>query len=150
MYFTNTLRLWVNFNSKFRRIIYAIYAGVVQIFKEKDESRKAELQKTFSSETLPNALKMFDKLFKANEGKYFVGRDVSAIPLLTFIPKIDDIFVLQLTWADIVFSTFCSDFMARHGKDMLKDFDALNAHVDHVMNLPNIKKWIEKRPKTEM
>lgn len=107
-----------------------IFNGVVQIFKEKDESRKAELQKTFSSETLPNALKMFDKLFKANEGKYFVGKD--------------------LTWADIVFSTFCSDFMARHGKDMLKDFDALNAHVDHVMNLPNIKKWIQKRPKTEM
>ena len=91
--FTNTLCLWVNFNLKFRRIISA---GVVQIFKEKDESRKSELQKTFSSETLPNALKMFDKLFKANEGKYFVGRDVSAIPLLTFIPKIDDIFCLTV------------------------------------------------------
>ena len=74
----------MNFNLKFRRIISA---GVVQIFKEKDESRKAELQKTFSSETLPNALKMFDKLFKANEGKYFVGKDVSAITLPTAILK---------------------------------------------------------------
>ena len=60
----------------------------MQIFKEKDESRKAELQKTFSSETVPNALKMFDKLFKANEGKYFVGKDVSVIPLPTSIPKL--------------------------------------------------------------
>ena len=50
--------------------------GVVQIFREKDETKKAEITKTFQTEGLPNAMKMFEKLLSANGGKFFVGKEV--------------------------------------------------------------------------
>ena len=50
--------------------------GVVQIFREKDETKKNEMTKTFQTEGIPNALKMFEKLLSSNGGKFFVGNEV--------------------------------------------------------------------------
>ena len=51
--------------------------AAAQIFiKEKDETRKAEMMKTFQTEGIPNAIKMFEKLLSANGGKFFVGKEV--------------------------------------------------------------------------
>ena len=48
------------------------------VIKEKDETKKAELLKVYFGETLPNSIKMFDKLLKGNGGgKFFVGKGVS-------------------------------------------------------------------------
>ena len=46
------------------------------MIKEKDETRKAEMMKTFQTEGIPNAIKMFEKLLSANGGKFFVGKEV--------------------------------------------------------------------------
>ena len=46
------------------------------LIKEKDENRKAEMMKTFQTEAIPNAIKMFEKLLSANGGKFFVGKEV--------------------------------------------------------------------------
>ena len=53
--------------------------GVVQIFREKDETKKAEMTKTFQTEGIPNAMKMFEKLLSANGGKFLVGNEVKKI-----------------------------------------------------------------------
>jgi hypothetical protein len=52
-------------------------AGVVGIMREKDEKKKAELENSMKTETMPNAMKLFEKLLAANNGNYFVGNDVS-------------------------------------------------------------------------
>jgi len=104
--------------------------SVVQIFREKDETKKAEITKTFQTEGLPNAMKMFEKLLSANGGKFFVGK--------------------ELTWADLAFADFFSGLEARYGEAIFGDHKSLKEHIHRVMSLPNIKKWVENRPKTEM
>ena len=57
--------------------MYLIFIGAIQIFKkEKDETKKAEMIKTFQTEGIPNAIKLFAKLLSANGGKFFVGKEV--------------------------------------------------------------------------
>ena len=79
----------------------------------------------FLNETLPNAMKNFAKLLDSNGGKYFVGN--------------------CLTWGDIRFASYFEgkfeDEMGKH--KCLKD------HINNVMNLPNIKAWVAKRPQTQ-
>ena len=60
--------------------IHIDFIAAAQIFiKEKDETRKAEMMKTFQTEGIPNAIKMFEKLLSANDGKFFVGKEVLCI-----------------------------------------------------------------------
>ena len=60
--------------------IHIDFIAAAQIFiKEKDETRKAEMMKTFQTEGIPNAIKMFEKLLSANGGKFFVGKEVLCI-----------------------------------------------------------------------
>ena len=37
------------------------------------------MMKTFQTEGIPNAIKMFEKLLSANGGKFFVGKEVLTI-----------------------------------------------------------------------
>ena len=37
------------------------------------------MMKTFQTEGIPNAIKMFEKLLSANGGKFFVGKEVLCI-----------------------------------------------------------------------
>ena len=57
---------------------------------------------------------------------------------------------MQLTWADLAFADFFGNQLkARFGDEMFGDHEVLKDHIDHVMSIPNIKKWVEKRPQTE-
>ena len=67
-------------------------------------------------------------------------------------------FLFQLTWADIVVSDiittlsgdrFGGDAKAIGAKLAKEHSDKVSAYVDSIFDLPNIKKWIETRPKTE-
>ena len=58
-------------------------------------------------------------------------------------------FYLQLTWADLSFANLFGNLRARFGDEMFGDHSVLKDHIDHVLSLPNIKKWVEKRPQTE-
>ena len=49
---------------------------------EPDETKKGELMKAYLTQSIPNALKMFEKFLKANGGKFFVGNAVSDFDLL--------------------------------------------------------------------
>ena len=54
---------------------------------------------------------------------------------------------LQLTWADLAFFGFLS-MLADKFSFKLKDATHLNQLVVRVGEIPNIKKWVEERPKT--
>ena len=106
--------------------------ALVLIYKEKDEAKKEELQKVCHEQTLPNAMKVLTGILTDNGGKFFVGT--------------------SLTWADIIVADFLHNFKLRGGDGvkLLDEFKALKGHMESVMALPNIKKWIETRPETTM
>lgn len=56
---------------------------------------------------------------------------------------------LQLTIADIALAAALNVIAARVGDDWKKHAPLLTAHVDKVLGMPNIKKWIESRPQTD-
>ena len=67
-----------------------------------------------------------------------------------FTLKTDDqtFIFLQLTWADIVVANFCEELLKRGGAAVFDKNNVLKSHLEMVLNLPKIKKWIEERPKT--
>jgi len=62
------------------------------------------------------------------------------------------VFLFQLSHADIVFFDFFNNFLCQ-GKpevpEQLGKFPKLQEHYKKVLDVPGIKAWIEKRPKTE-
>ncbi len=57
---------------------------------------------------------------------------------------------LQLTWADLAYYGYFAFLVEKFGEDFLKDAPLLKALIAMVEALPNIKKWVESRPKTEI
>ena len=56
-----------------------------------------------------------------------------------------------MTYADITFFNMCNAFA--EGKSIvpkqLSEYPLLVEHYERVLNVPQIKGWIEKRPKTD-
>jgi len=99
-------------------------------YREQDEAKKAELMKKFGTETMPNTMAILEKLLTKNGGKYFVGKNV--------------------TWADIEVANFWDGIKQRGSPLDFGANKALEAHINAIWALPNIKAWMEKRPKTPM
>lgn len=57
---------------------------------------------------------------------------------------------MQVTWADLAYYGFLSFLIEKFGEDYLKDAPNVKALIDRVGELPNIKQWVETRPKTEI
>jgi len=87
-----------------------------------DEEKKKALEK-HNKETIPNFLKMAEKRLTERGGQFMVGN--------------------VLTWADIQLYFFCSENPGHLGS-LPKIADL----VKRVGDLPNIKRWVENRPKT--
>jgi len=108
-----------------------IVTAVVAAMFEKDETKKAELQKKFMEETLPKVLGNLEKFLSNNKGGFFVGDSV--------------------TWADLYVFDVLSGVVERSEKpDLLskQGFSNLEAFCKRVGELPKIKAWVESRPKT--
>lgn len=107
---------------------------IMQYFYEKDEAKKEELKKDFYSKHLPTQLGHFEKLLMANgEGKgFFIGDKVSS--------------------ADIMFFAMFNGLLVEEGKAVApKELKGpLLDLYNRVMNLPNIKAWIDSRPATKL
>ncbi|KAL9962486.1 hypothetical protein ACROYT_G031591 [Oculina patagonica] len=107
--------------------------GLAKIFYEKDEVKKEELTKDMLENTLPTRLEKFEAILKSrNEGKgFFVGD--------------------KLSYPDINFFELMN--LIARGKptvpEQLHKFPLLVEHYKRVLEVPGIKAWVEKRPKTE-
>eukprot|EP00092_Neocalanus_flemingeri_P055911 GFUD01066215.1.p1 GENE.GFUD01066215.1~~GFUD01066215.1.p1 ORF type:complete len:209 (+),score=73.67 GFUD01066215.1:42-668(+) len=108
--------------------------SVVPVLNEKDEKKKAEMKKKVQTETMPNWLRMMERLLTSKGGNHFAGN--------------------QLTWADIAVYFFMETFKVRWmehiGEPDLDNCPNLNKLLETVKNLPNIKKWEAARPDTPM
>ena len=60
-------------------------------------------------------------------------------------------FIFQLTYADITFFSLCNIFSEGEPTvpKPLTDYPLLVEHYNRVLNVPGIKAWVEKRPKTD-
>lgn len=102
---------------------------MVRAYFEKDEARKAEMDKKFAEETLPNNLKMFDGKIAKNGSGYLLKSGLSYADLYLFA---------MLEWLGDKRQAVLENF------SNVKDLDL------RIRAEPNIANWLETRPKTDM
>ncbi|XP_056020331.1 glutathione S-transferase-like [Ostrea edulis] len=109
-------------------IVHDLHEEMIKSMFEKDEARKAEQTKQLKEESIPRAMGILSKTLKDNGGQ-FVG--------------------VNLSLADIYFMDIVSRFLKKDDK-VLDKFLELKANLDKTMSEPKIKKYLTKRPKTEV
>ncbi|KAG8231881.1 hypothetical protein J437_LFUL009730 [Ladona fulva] len=96
-------------------------------FREKDQSIKEKKREPLFNETIPFYLDRLDKQVEENSGHFVRGK---------------------LTWADF-YIVCCLETIGTTLKICFLDkYPNLKALTEKINNLPQIKEWIEKRPKT--
>lgn len=88
---------------------------------------KVEKKKILHEEILPHFITIFDKLAETNNGYLAVNR---------------------LTWADLFFTACTKYFSGFAEVDILENAPNLRKVVENVMKIENIKRWVERRPKS--
>uniref|UniRef100_A0A914WSG2 glutathione transferase n=1 Tax=Plectus sambesii TaxID=2011161 RepID=A0A914WSG2_9BILA len=100
-------------------------------WKEKDERKKAELLKKLESDVVLPFFDRFEKILAENGTGFFVGSHITQADL--------HIFNMLEWWQN---NQFFDDAFYNH--------PTISAFVKEIANMPNIKNWREKRPKTEV
>jgi len=96
-------------------------------FSKAHFSKDEAAMKKVMTETLPTGLAQIEKRLTERGGQFLVGN--------------------ALTWADIVVFNFC-DFLP--DQSVLAKVPKIKNLVGRVGEIPNIKNWVEKRPKTSI
>lgn len=109
--------------------VFVILTEVTKLFREEDETKKAELKKNLKETVLPKAWKKFDDILKDNGTGVLVGKDV--------------------TYADIYIGFMTEWLSAFLEFTEIQNYTNLLAHQKKILGLPGIKEWIEKRPVTQ-
>merc|ERR1712198_512226 len=92
---------------------------------EKDEAKKAQLQKDFNDKTVPTLIKNIERRLVERGGEWLVGG--------------------RLGWADIMTYHF---FVELPDQTAVKASCKISSLVKRVGDQPNIKAWVESRPDT--
>jgi len=95
---------------------------------EKDPAKKKELFEKLVEETLKPGLQRFEKFLTDNGHGHFVGS--------------------KMSWFDIQFAETLSNY-EEFLHDVLKEFPKLHEFTQKIRSHPNLKKWIDNRPKGE-
>ncbi|XP_049856604.1 glutathione S-transferase-like [Schistocerca gregaria] len=96
---------------------------------ETDEAVKAKKKEPLFNEILPFLLPRLDNLVKENGGYLANGK---------------------LSWADLYFIAILDYLNFMVGFDLTKDHSNLAALKNKVLEIPAIKEWVDKRPKSDM
>uniref|UniRef100_A0A914V701 glutathione transferase n=1 Tax=Plectus sambesii TaxID=2011161 RepID=A0A914V701_9BILA len=102
---------------------------MVPWFRETDEVKKIEIFKKLVSDEINPFLERYQKFLVDNGSGYFVGTD--------------------LTYADLSLFNTLHFMNTKLLPGHLKNYSRLNEFVDKIAALPNIKAWLETRPKTD-
>ncbi|RZC43019.1 glutathione S-transferase [Asbolus verrucosus] len=96
---------------------------------ETDEAIKEARKEPLFKETIPYYLERLDGIVKANDGHLALGK---------------------LTWADLYFVALLKYLNFMCGTDIIADYSNLVALKNTVLEIPAIKAWVEKRPKSDL
>ncbi|XP_046646250.1 glutathione S-transferase 1-like [Daphnia pulicaria] len=109
--------------------VYDLHAGMRPVAREKDPEKQQEIFDKVNEEMIqPHAKKIEEILIKNGSG-FLVGN--------------------ALTWADIAYyAYFTTPMMDRLGGQVLESHPHLKKLIQHVGDIPTIKKYIETRPVT--
>ncbi|XP_018334295.1 glutathione S-transferase-like [Agrilus planipennis] len=88
-----------------------------------------EAMKQVRKESIPFYLNRLETIAKNNKGHLAVGK---------------------LTWADVYFAGALDFINARAGVNIIEKYPNLQKVVDTVLTIPQIKKWVATRPKTDL
>jgi len=92
---------------------------------EKDENKKKDLQKAFNGTYLPTLFSQLEKRLAERGCEYLAAG--------------------RLSWADICFFHFAVELP---DQEIIKGYKLLNMLYTRIANLPKIKCWVDRRPKT--
>jgi prostaglandin-H2 D-isomerase / glutathione transferase len=95
---------------------------------ERNLEIQAEKRTVLNAETIPFYLNKLDEIAKENNGYLAVKR---------------------LTWADVYFAAMIDWMNARSQQDLTANHPNLKKVLTNVLEIEGIKKWVEKRPKTD-
>uniref|UniRef100_T1JF51 glutathione transferase n=1 Tax=Strigamia maritima TaxID=126957 RepID=T1JF51_STRMM len=99
-----------------------------KVIMEQDPAKKEELKKVLLDDEVPRYCEGLMKQMKNSQ--YLVGD--------------------SLTWADITVANTLYEFRNDFPEVCKQEkYKSLNEHVDRIHNLPGIKDWMAKRPKTQ-
>jgi len=108
-----------------REFLTAWVPIVMEKDPEKAKEKVVEVKKTVQEKYLVKLNKIVEK----NGGQFLVGK--------------------KLTWADMYLAHVINNVELLHDINFRDEYPALKTHSQNVLNTPQIKKWIEKRPKTK-
>nr|AHC08043.1 sigma glutathione S-transferase [Locusta migratoria] len=102
---------------------------IANYWYETDEAQKEKKKEPLFNETLPFLLPRLDNLVKENGGYLANGK---------------------LSWADLYFIAVLDYLNTMVGFDLTKDYPNLAELKNKVLEIPAIKEWVDKRPKTDL
>nr|CAH7731288.1 unnamed protein product [Callosobruchus chinensis] len=100
---------------------------IAQFYYEHDPAQRKKLKKPLLEETIPYYIERLEAQAKANGGYL-------AVP--------------KLTWADVYFTSIIDYLNALLDQDIIAKSPNLQAVKNKVWSIPNVKKWMDKRPQT--
>jgi len=98
------------------------------LFREKDESKKQEIKDNIKKEVPQKYFPKFNKILEENGGEFIVGKKV--------------------TYADFLIFHYFSQTMITLGEDIFDNYPAIDKYMENMFRIPQIKKWLAKRPNT--
>jgi len=107
-------------------LLMKLRPAVTAMFGKDMEKMKTEVEAQ-KKEAIPAFLNEYEKMLKENGSGWFVGKNV--------------------TWADLVVAELMSRLSEVVDPTILSSHAGVKGHVEKVHALPNIKKWVETRPK---
>ena len=119
-------------------------------FLEKDPEKKKEAYQKMMTETIIPHIALVEKHLVKNGTGCLVGNEVGFSKNLRILTIIEQYFLQQVTWADIAYYGYFSFVMEKFGDSITEGAPYLKTLIEKIGNTPNIKKWVDVRPVTEI
>ncbi|CAL8122953.1 unnamed protein product [Orchesella dallaii] len=107
-----------------------LWTPIVHLIAKKEEEGLKEKKDEVQTISKQKFLNVFNSIVEKNGGKRLVGKSI--------------------TWADIYLTHALQNIEMITGLSLVSEFPALKELMNEVLNVPSIKSWIEKRPKTPL
>lgn len=109
--------------------LYPLLRPVVIALLSQDDAKSKEAWEKFKKEALLPFLDRYEKLLKESHHSWFCGKEI--------------------TWADLTVAEFLERMHSCFDSTVLKDHPTLREHMQRVHDLPNVKRYVDQRPKMD-